>query len=99
GQREFWTPNFIGLNYRVRREPCGGTHAGPRFHWRKGHWTHQPIGDFRGNPDFVPASALPRLPDGRIHWEAVEASTRDRFWSNHQHRWIEPLLIDEGNGA
>lgn len=37
-QEELWSPSFIGRRYVLpRREHQGGTHAGPRMHWRVGH--------------------------------------------------------------
>lgn len=44
--REFWTPNIIGKNYKLRREsiPQGGTHASPRGHWVRGFYRQQPVG-------------------------------------------------------
>lgn len=96
-KREFWTPNIIGRSYRVQREHRGGSHASPRLHWRRGRWNHQPIGNYRGNPDFVSAATLPRLADGRIDWDAVSDDVRERFWKYHKHIWLEPVLI-EGEG-
>lgn len=45
--REFWSPNIIGKNYRLRRLyiPQGGTHASPRFHWVRGFYREQPYGE------------------------------------------------------
>jgi len=44
--RAFWSPNTIGTDYRVRREPqsLGGTHASPRGHWVRGFWRDQAYG-------------------------------------------------------
>lgn len=42
---EIWTPNFIGRNYRCKREgpsDGGGWHV--RMHWRRGHMRQQPYG-------------------------------------------------------
>ena len=36
-QEELWSPNFIGRTYSSARESLGGTHASPRFHFRRGH--------------------------------------------------------------
>lgn len=94
GKREFWTPNFIGRSYRIRREHQGGTHDSPKAGWRRGHFTHQPIGDYRRNPDFVSVASLPRSQDGRINWEAVSDETQEAFWRNHYHRWLEPVWVD-----
>jgi hypothetical protein len=91
GQREFWTPNYIGLNYRIKRADQDGTHASPRSIRRRGHWTHQPVGDFRGNENFVSAATLPRFIDGRINWDAVPEERRTAFWRNHELHWIEPI--------
>jgi hypothetical protein len=43
--KEFWSPNVIGLNYRIRHVPLGGTHASPRFHWVRGAFKEQPYGE------------------------------------------------------
>jgi hypothetical protein len=39
-----WSPNIVGQHYRPKSEPRGGTHASPRMHWRRGHFTNQPHG-------------------------------------------------------
>src|SRR6266542_3581367 len=93
---DVWTPNFIGRTNRIRREPQGGTHASPRSKRRRGHWTHQPIGPFQKNPDFVPISTLPYLEDGRIDWEKVPNDTQRAFWDNHELMWIDSIS-DESN--
>lgn len=42
---QLWTPNVVGRKYRVQREaPLGGTHASPRWHWRRGHIRMQRFG-------------------------------------------------------
>ena len=46
-KEELWSPNFVGRSYVWDREPQGGTHASPRMHRRRGHWTHQPFGPGR----------------------------------------------------
>ena len=43
-KHELWSPNLIGRGYRTARENCGGTHASPRLHWRRGHIRSQPHG-------------------------------------------------------
>lgn len=43
--REFWSPNVVGLNYHIRREYQGGTHASPRLHWVRGAYKEQPYGE------------------------------------------------------
>lgn len=93
-QREFWTPNVIGRGYRAQREHQGGTHASPKAGWRRGHYTHQVVGNIRNNPDFVSATDLPRLPDGRIDWANIDDDTRIRFWRYHYHHWLEPIWVD-----
>ena len=43
-----WSPNTVGWEYRAARNltaPGADTHASPRLHWRRGHWTHQPYGE------------------------------------------------------
>lgn len=39
GSNDLWSPNLIGRAYR-RVEWQGGTHASPRAHSRRAHWTH-----------------------------------------------------------
>lgn len=46
GESDLWSPNFIGRAY-VRSESQGGTHASPRAHSRRAHWTHQAHGPQR----------------------------------------------------
>jgi hypothetical protein len=45
--KEFWTPNVLGLHYRIRRlaVPLGGTHASPKGHWVRGAYKEQPYGE------------------------------------------------------
>jgi hypothetical protein len=58
--KEFWSPNVIGLKYKLKREVARvvggrfvvperehGTHASPRMHWRRGHFRNQPVGKGR----------------------------------------------------
>ena len=48
GHKEFWSPNIIGLNYRLPTRPAGGgTHASPRLHYRRGHVRQQAYGPGR----------------------------------------------------
>lgn len=47
GVNEFWKPYVLGLNYRIRREWQGGTHASPRMHWVRGFYRDQPHGTGR----------------------------------------------------
>jgi hypothetical protein len=55
--KEFWSPNVIGIRYKHRREVpkvvdgkfqftdrVAGTHASPRFHFRRGHMRQQACG-------------------------------------------------------
>lgn len=43
--REFWSPNIIGKDYKLRGvSGTGGLHASPRMHWRRGHFRQQPVG-------------------------------------------------------
>jgi len=40
-----WKPAWFGEHYAIRREASlGGTHASPRLHFRRGHFTNQPYG-------------------------------------------------------
>lgn len=94
GGREFWSPNVIGRGYKAQREHQGGARSSPREGWRRGHYTHQPTGNIKNNPDFISAASLPRLHDGRIDWDNIESETRAKFWRNHEHRWLEPIWVD-----
>jgi len=56
--KEFWTPNIVGAKYKLKREVPKivdgkfvyeaqhehGTHASPRWHWRRGHHRLQACG-------------------------------------------------------
>jgi hypothetical protein len=44
--KEFWSPNVIGENFRIRRDvpAAGGTHNSPRLHWVRGFWRQQAYG-------------------------------------------------------
>ncbi len=85
---------MIGAAYKVMRSlPQGGTHASPRWHWRKGHITHQRKGALK-NPQFVPVSALPRSEKGEVDWERVTPEQRAQFWACHERKWIEPTLVN-----
>jgi len=48
GAKEFWSPNMLGKDYRIRTsvqaEGQGGHHASPRPHWVRGHWRDQACG-------------------------------------------------------
>jgi hypothetical protein len=85
-----WSANFIGKSYRLQREAPAGSHASPRLHRRRGHATYQIIGK---KEDFIPVSALPRTPEGKINWSAVDTPTRDKFLKSHKYIWIEPVWI------
>ena len=96
---ELWSANIIGVHYRTQRQPAGdGTQASPRWHWRRGHITHQRIGSLE-SPDFVSVSTIPRREDGEFDWDKAGPDTRDRFWRSHRRNWLEPILInfDEPN--
>ena len=44
-RNDFWSPTFIGRQYRVQREPPAGAHASPSNpFWRRGHLRNQPYG-------------------------------------------------------
>lgn len=92
-QSELWNPNIIGAKYRTLRQPGTGTHASPRWHWRRGHLTHVRIGSLK-SPDFVSITALPRREDGEIDWLKVPDETREAFWRSHKRHWVEPTLIN-----
>jgi hypothetical protein len=44
--KEFWKPCLIGEHFRIQRIHAKGegTHASPRWHWRRGHYRSQPYG-------------------------------------------------------
>lgn len=94
---ELWSPNFIGFDYRPVRQEGTGTHASPRWHWRRGHITHQRTGALK-DPGFVSVASLPRIADGEhkgeVDWLAVSDETRAAFWRCHKKLWIEPTLIN-----
>lgn len=93
-QTELWNPNIIGAKYRVLRgTPHGGTHASPKWHWRRGHITHQRVGSPK-SPDFVSIASLPRREDGEVDWLNVPDATRNKFWNCHKRLWLEPTLIN-----
>jgi hypothetical protein len=97
-QTELWSPNIIGFNYKPQRQEApAGTHASPRFHWRRGHITHQRVGSFK-SPDFVSIASLPVIEDGvnkgQVDWLKVSDETRAAFWRCHARRWLEPTLIN-----
>ena len=93
-QTELWSANIIGANYRMLRQATpAGTHASPRFHFRRGHLTHQRIGSSK-QADFVRIGALPRREDGDIDWLATTEDTRQAFWRCHRRLWVEPCLIN-----
>lgn len=85
-----WSPNIIGAHYRSGVAAGTGTHASPRLHRRRGHWTYQAIGN---RDDIVPVLSLPRTSDGYIDWKQVTPEIKEAFWRTHQRRWIEPVLV------
>lgn len=91
-QVERWSPNFIGLGYQPKATQ-GGTHASPKLHRRRGHLTHQVIGDPK---QLLRKSELPHTPNGKIDWARVSKEERQRFWSTHKLRWIQPILVGLG---
>lgn len=97
-QTELWAPNVIGFNYRAQRQDAaGGAHASPRYHWRRGHITHQRTGSHKA-PEFVSIVTLPVIAEGvnkgHVDWLAVPDETRAAFWKCHIRRWVEPCLIN-----
>jgi hypothetical protein len=90
---ELWQANVIGSKYRVLRQPSTGTHASPKWHWRRGHLAHQRIGSTKAT-DFVAVSSLPRREDGEIDWLVVPEEARRAFWRFHKRTWIEPALVN-----
>lgn len=90
-----WSPNMIGANFRAVRESSGpgtGTHASPRWHWRRRRMTYQVIG--KRNPDFVYRESLPKDEKGRVDWTKVPEETRQKFWANHKLIWLKPSLVN-----
>lgn len=96
-RKELWSPNIIGFRYKSQRQEPVGTHASPRWHWRRGHITHQRTGSLK-DPNFVPVASLPRIAEGErkgeVDWLQVSEETRDAFWRCHKRLWIEPTLIN-----
>lgn len=43
--KEFWSPNVLGMHYRIKCQSQGGTHASPRMHWVRGANREQPYGE------------------------------------------------------
>lgn len=93
-QSELWSPTTIGAHYRApRHEAQGGAHASPRWHWRRGHVTHQRTGSPKA-AGFVSIASLPKREDGEVDWLQVPADTRVAFWSCHKRLWLEPVLVN-----
>lgn len=97
-QSELWSPNIIGFKFKPQwQQAAQGTHASPRFHWRKGHITHQRVGPLN-SPDFVPVAAIPRISEGpntgEFDWLKAAPEVRAAFWRCHVRRWVEPVLIN-----
>lgn len=91
---ELWSANVIGARYVVTRQTApDGTHASPRWHWRRGHITHQRIGSPK-SPSFVPVSSLPRDAEGHIDWKNVDPATVTAFWACHRRAWLKPVLVN-----
>lgn len=91
--REIWSPSVIGATYRAQRQEPVGTHASPRWHWRKGHLTHQRKGSLK-SPDFVSMSSLPRRENGQVDWDSISLETKQKFWACHERKWLEPTLVN-----
>ena len=88
-----WSPNTIGAAYHVQRAAPVGTHASPRFHFRRGHITHQRIGSPKAC-DFVSVNSMPRREDGEIDWSAATEETKQSFWRCHRRVWLEPIPVN-----
>lgn len=94
-QEALWNPNVIGANFRVVRanSPGGeGSHASPRWHWRRSRMTYQVHG--KRTPDFVYRESLPKDEMGRVDWKQVPDKTRENFWANHKLLWLKPTLVN-----
>lgn len=94
-QEALWNPNVIGGNFRAVRhsgEPGTGSHASPRWHWRRQRMTYQVVG--KRGPDFVYRESLPKDDKGRVDWKQVPEETRLKFWSNHKLLWLKPTLVN-----
>lgn len=98
-QVELWAPNTIGWDYRILESPNkegdDGTHGlreySPHQGWikRSGHITHQFVG--KRDVDLVSTKSLPKLSTGEIDWSLVPKEIQERFWAQHERRWIEPI--------
>jgi hypothetical protein len=53
GVNEFWSPNMIGREYKLRRESPGGFHLSPRLHWVRGFYRNQAYGKQWANRKLV----------------------------------------------
>lgn len=85
-----WAANVIGRKYRLSRPDTNGSHASPRFHLRRGHFSWQAVG---GKEGFVPVSMMPRNAVGEIDWDLVSEELRAAFHRTHRRTWIEPVCI------
>lgn len=100
---ELWNPSLLGWKFHaVKPANSGvptGTHASPRWHWRKGHMTLQVVGQ---RSALVPAATMPRFPmtevdpqrRGKIDWDKVSPELHTAFWATHKLRWIKPVLVN-----
>lgn len=85
-----WRANVIGRKYVLHRSDQPGTHASPRFHLRRGHFSWTTVGERK---NLVPVSTLPRNEVGEIKWDAVSEEQRAAFHSTHRRTWIEPVCV------
>lgn len=91
-RQALWNPNIIGGKYRVSTSGQGdGTHASPRMHWRRGHVAF--VARRKKGADFLSVGVMPRRTDGNIDWDRVTPEQRELFWSCHERKWLEPVLV------
>src|SRR5574337_882309 len=101
-QTELWEPSTIGWNYRLLESRVKEGEEGergvreytPHQGWikRKGHITHQFVGS--REVDLVSTKSLPKLSTGEIDWSQVPKETQNRFWAQHERKWIEPIWFN-----
>lgn len=98
---ELWSPNILGRGYRIGRptptDPTAdkGTHASPRWHWRRGHWREQGYGPI-SCVDCGCAHAAHDREDKRCRKNehlAVQCSGRYRH-ETYERYWVAPMLVN-----
>lgn len=101
-RKELWAPNVLGRGYRYEKQIPGGTHASPRWHWRRGHWREQGIGVLSCRDCSHPRAAHDK-DTGRCRYNQCMAKdcTRRYRHEDHYRTWIQPVLVnfDEPEGT